>query len=106
MNLKTKTVMAILQNNIEHICDALGNLVHLYNLINVKNTHGVMLAFVKLQLYKSNTYPWVFSTLFILYKWAPNRGKHQIQIYFCTSAHAELISKSLARKINKKNPLC
>ena len=42
---------------------------NLYNLIDVKNTHGVVLAFVKLQLYKSNTSPWVFSILFILCKW-------------------------------------
>ena len=27
VNLKTKAVMAILQNNMEHICDALRNLV-------------------------------------------------------------------------------
>ena len=33
-----------------------------------KNTHGGMLALVKLQA-KSNTPPWVFFTFFRLYKW-------------------------------------
>ena len=40
---------------------------HLYNLKNVKNTHGVVLLFKKLQalagnLIKSNTSPWMFFT--------------------------------------------
>ena len=34
---------------------------HLYYLKNVKNTHGGVL--------KTNTPPWVFSTIFKLYKW-------------------------------------
>ena len=44
---------------------------HLYNLKNVKNTHGVVLLLVKLQAYftKSNTPSWVFLTFFKLYKW-------------------------------------
>ena len=42
---------------------------HLYNLKNVKNTHGEMLLLVKLQeeacnFTKSNNPPWVFLTLF------------------------------------------
>ena len=45
---------------------------HLYNSKNVKNTHGGVLL-VKLQAFstfsKSNTLPWVFFTLFKLYKW-------------------------------------
>ena len=41
---------------------------HLYNLKNVKNTHGGVLLLVKLQA-KSNTPSWVFFTFFKLYKW-------------------------------------
>ena len=37
---------------------------HLYNLKNVKNTHGEVLLFNK-----SNTPPWVFFTFLNLYKW-------------------------------------
>ena len=37
----------------------------LYNLKNVKNTHGGMLLLVN----KSNTLPWVFLTFFKLHKW-------------------------------------
>ena len=38
---------------------------HLYNLKNVKNTHGgVLLLFTK-----GSTPPWVFYTFFKLYKW-------------------------------------
>ena len=48
-------------------CDALRNTVPLYNLKNVKITHGVVLLLVKLQaelcnFTKSNTSPWVFFT--------------------------------------------
>ena len=46
---------------------------HLYNLKNVKNTHGGVLILVKLQadwnFIKINTPPWVFFTLLKLYKW-------------------------------------
>ena len=49
---------------------------HLYNLKNVKKTHGGVLLLVKLQALsrlldftKSNSPPWVFFTLFKLYKW-------------------------------------
>ena len=47
---------------------------HLYNLKIVKNTHGGVLILVKLQALacnftKINTPPWVFFTLFKLYKW-------------------------------------
>ena len=46
---------------------------HLYNLKNVKNTHGGVLLLVKLQanlqVTKSNTPPLVFFTFFKLYKW-------------------------------------
>ena len=47
---------------------------HLYNLKNVKNTHGGVLILVKLQAEacnfttKINTPPWVFFTFFKLYK--------------------------------------
>ena len=41
---------------------------NLYNLKNVKNTHGGVLLLVKLQA-KSNIPPWVFFTFFKLYKW-------------------------------------
>ena len=43
---------------------------HLYNLKNVKNTHGRVLILVKLQVFtKSNTPPWMFLRFFNLYKW-------------------------------------
>ena len=47
---------------------------YLYNLKNVKNTHGGVLILVKLQaeacnFTKINTPPWVFFTFFKLYKW-------------------------------------
>ena len=47
---------------------------HLYNLKNVKNTHGGVLILVKLQAVacnftKINTPPWVFFTFLKLYKW-------------------------------------
>ena len=41
---------------------------HLYNLKNVKNTHGGVLLLVKLQA-ESSTPPWVFSTFFKLCIW-------------------------------------
>ena len=46
----------------------------LYNLKNVKNSHGGMLILVKLQALacdftKINTPPWLFFTFFKLYKW-------------------------------------
>ena len=46
---------------------------HLYNLKNVKNTHGGVLLLVKSQakacnFNKSNTPPWLFDTIFKLYK--------------------------------------
>ena len=47
---------------------------HLYNLKNVKNTHGRVLLLFKLQALacnfaKINTPPWVFFTFLKLYKW-------------------------------------
>ena len=43
---------------------------HLYNLKNVKNTHGGVLLSVKFDRFtKSNTPPRVFFTFFKLYKW-------------------------------------
>ena len=47
---------------------------HLYNLTNVKNTHGGVLTSVKLQtsacnFTKINAPLWVFFTFFKLYKW-------------------------------------
>ena len=47
---------------------------HFYNLKNVKNTRGGVLILVTLQALacnftKINTLPWVFFTLFKLYKW-------------------------------------
>ena len=47
---------------------------HLYNLKNVKNTHGGILILVKLHgeacnFDKINTPPWVLFTFFKLYKW-------------------------------------
>ena len=52
------------------------NSYHLYNLKNVKNTHGGVLLLIKLQakakasnFTKSNTPPWVFFTFSKLCKW-------------------------------------
>ena len=43
---------------------------HLYNLKNVKNTHGGVFLLVKAcNFTKSSIPPWVFFTLFKLYKW-------------------------------------
>ena len=49
---------------------------HIYNFKNVKNTHRGVLILVKLQaeaeacnFTKINTPPWMFFTLFKLYKW-------------------------------------
>ena len=47
---------------------------HLYNLKNLKNTHGEVLLSVKLQtevcnFTKSNSPPWVFLTFLKLHKW-------------------------------------
>ena len=44
---------------------------HLYDLKNVKNTHGGLSLLVKLKAYftKSNTSLWVFFTFFKLHKW-------------------------------------
>ena len=47
---------------------------HLYNLKNVKDTHGGVLILVKLlasvcNFTKINTPPWVFIKFFKLYKW-------------------------------------
>ena len=47
---------------------------HLYNLKNVKNTHGGVLILVKLQAQACNftkiiTLPWMSFTFFKLYKW-------------------------------------
>ena len=43
---------------------------YLYNLKNVKNTHGRVLLLVKLQAFtESDTSPWVFFRFFKLYKW-------------------------------------
>ena len=41
---------------------------YLYNLKNVKITHGGVLILEKLYA-KSNTSPWVFFSFFKLYKW-------------------------------------
>ena len=60
---------------------------HLYNLINVKNTHGGMLILVRLQasacnFTKINTPPWVFFAFFKIVKMVPNRATHhKLRIY-------------------------
>ena len=64
----------MLSENREITCDALRDLYHLYNLKNVKNTHGGVLLLVKFQtkaqnFTKSSTLPWVFFTLFKFCKW-------------------------------------
>ena len=61
-------------------CDALRNIVPLYNLKNVKITHGVLLLLVKLQVElcnftKSNTSPWVFFTFLKMYKLYQNEER-------------------------------
>ena len=54
--------------------DTLRDMYHLYNLKNVKNTHGGVLLLIKFQALackftKSNTPRWVFFTFFKLYEW-------------------------------------
>ena len=54
---------------VQKICSVLCDLVpfvHLYNLKNVKSTHGGVLLLVKS---KSNTPPWAFLTFLKLHKW-------------------------------------
>ena len=50
-------------------CDVLRDLVPFVQFKNVKNTHGGVLLWVKLQATTSNTPPWMFFTFFKLYKW-------------------------------------
>ena len=57
-----------------NIRDALRDLVHLFNLRNLKNTHGEVLLLVKLQasacnFNESSTPSWVFFMFIKLYKW-------------------------------------
>ena len=57
---------------------------HLYNLKNVKNTHGERFFLVKLQaeacnFTKSKTHSWVFFTIFKSYKWYQSRKSSHIQ---------------------------
>ena len=54
---------------------------HLYNLKNVKNTHGRVLLLVKLQATKSNTHPWVFFMFFSILQMVPNRATHHIWLW-------------------------
>ena len=47
---------------------------HLYNLKDMKNTHGGVLLLIKMQALacnftKSNTPPWMFFAFFKLYSW-------------------------------------
>ena len=46
------------------VCDALRDLVSLYNVRNVKNTHGGVLLLEAYNFTKNNTPPWVFFTFF------------------------------------------
>ena len=60
---------------------------HLYDLKNVKNTHGGVLLLVKLQAeasLKSNIPPWVFFT-FLIVQMVPNCAKRHKYVY--GSAH-------------------
>ena len=55
-------------------CDTLRNLIYLYNLKEVKNSHGGVLHLIKLQakasnFIKRNTPSWEFFTFFKSYKW-------------------------------------
>ena len=54
---------------------------HLYNLKNVKNTHGEMSLLVKLQAYfsKRNTPPWV-SYVSQIVQMVPNHATHPTKI--------------------------
>ena len=59
---------------------------HSQNFKNVKNTHGIVLFFVKFQasacnFTKSNATPWVFFTFSNLYKWYQNRAKRLIGLW-------------------------
>ena len=73
-NLSWKTHCGITHILTSIIWDALLDLVpFLYNFKNVKNTHGGVIFLVKLlaeacNFTKSNSPPWVFFTLFKLYK--------------------------------------
>ena len=78
-------------------------LYHLYNLKNVKNTHGGVLLLVKLQaeacnFTKINTPPWVFLTFFKLFKW------YQItqRILNVSRTNGRNVQQRKAHKINKK----
>ena len=70
MTLKTK-IKSFIKSTYVVICAIW---YHLFNLKNVKCTHGGVLLLVKLQAEacnytKSNTPPWVFFTFFKLYEW-------------------------------------
>ena len=51
-------------NVMKVVCDALRDLVSLYNVRNVKNTHGGVLLLEAYNFTKNNTLPWVFFTYF------------------------------------------
>ena len=59
-------------------CDALRDLVSLYNVRNVKNTHGGVLLLEAYNFTKNNTPPWVFFTFFKIVQMVPNRAKHHV----------------------------
>ena len=86
-------------------CDALRDLVPLYNLKNVKNTHGGFLLLVKLQakarnFTKSSTPLWVFFTFFKLCK------RYQIgQSITNILAHTEMTSYLLSEIRNSVRAL-
>ena len=80
-------------------CDAFRDLVHLYNLKNVKNIHGGVLLLVKLQnevwnFIKTFTPTWTFFTFLKLYKWYQiAQSVSNIQLNAETSNHCNPISK-------------
>ena len=53
---------------------------HVYNLKNVKNTHGGVLLLVACNLTKSNTPPWLFFTFFKLYDWYQTRNAPYMKV--------------------------
>ena len=76
---------------------------HLYNLKNMKITHGRVLLLVKLQALacsfaKGNTPVWVFFTFFKLYKWYQIAQKRHIRNKAPSKMFVEIL---YAPRINK-----
>ena len=78
-------------------CDTLSDLVqNLYNLKNMKSTHGGVLLLIKLHALtcnftKSDSPPWAFFTFFKLYKWYQlHKASHMVTL----TLYITILSKS------------